>query len=321
VGLSAVVGPTLQDLKGPGVADLESQLSATLELEDWSERGIWSAVAPHATDTVSDTLWQRVAELVEDPRRVVHAHVAQSVEEFEISHERHGCSPTEYLDRLGVLAAGAGLWVHMVFASRSDLRRLDPERHALGFCPLSATQFAFPAFVADWDRWFVATDCASSNDAMNLQRELPVVAAMRALVTTGSSTYERFRNSGALADAQDTDSHRKDTFDAMTRFNDPNFLLSRVWSVPGRLHPGFTAGVIEKGALANLLVLDPRHPSLWPERDLVRTLALADTQGALRKVMVRGDWIALPSADDPGYLDARDEAARRFSELLQRIGL
>lgn len=317
VGLAAVVGPTLQDVKGPGVSSLELQLAATLELESWSERGIWSALAPHATDTVSESLWQRVAELAEG--RVIHSHLAQSVEEFEVSFAQHHCSPVEFLDRIGVLSAGPGLYVHMVFASGADLSRLDSERHTLGFCPLSASQFAFPAFVADWERWYVATDCASSNDSMNVQRELPVVSAMRALLTTGSDEYTVFRRTGSASDAGALDDRRKRDFDRLTRFNDPDFLLSRVWSVPGRLHPKFTAGVIETGALANLLVLDPRHPSLWPDRTVLRTLALADTQGAIEKMMVRGRWVKLPTANDADYLDARDEASRRLASLLKRI--
>ncbi|KAJ1637929.1 hypothetical protein T492DRAFT_859187 [Pavlovales sp. CCMP2436] len=62
-GLAGVVAPTLQDLSGPGVPWLEQALLDTAEIAD-DERlrkcGIFAALGPHATDTVSDALWLRI---------------------------------------------------------------------------------------------------------------------------------------------------------------------------------------------------------------------------------------------------------------------
>ena len=66
VGLTAVVAPTLQDKAGPGTQELDQQLRATQDLASSSDlyhRGIVAALGPHATDTVSDTLWTEIAKL------------------------------------------------------------------------------------------------------------------------------------------------------------------------------------------------------------------------------------------------------------------
>ena len=177
VGLTGLVAPTLQDLDGPGVPYLEPQLEATEAIDAdarLAKAGIIAALGPHATDTVSSELWARVREVAEARDLVIHAHVAQSVEEYERSIERHGCSPIERLSREGTLDAGRGfLMVHGLFASDANLERLDPKRHALGFCPFSQLQFDFPNPILGWIRRGLAvvigTDAASCNDSMNVR--------------------------------------------------------------------------------------------------------------------------------------------------------
>lgn len=324
-GLAGVVTPTLQDLEGPGKQVWRAQLAATESIDEphWAEHGIFAGLGPHATDTVSPSLWRDVVELAGRRNLPVHAHVAQTIEEYERSQERHGCSPVHQLERHGVLETRM-LLVHGIYVDEADLRRLDPTRHTLAYCPLSQFQFVFPADVASWTRagvpWIVATDCSVSNDAMNVQRELPLVAGTRGFGPASSPAYRRFVHSGdptTARQAEETRVHAQETLSALA---EPTFLLSRVWSVPGRLHPKMRAGVIEAGALANLLVLDPHHPSMWPARDPLRVLAMADTASAIDRLMVAGAWrpVGMDLRMDGAYRDARREADRRLELLLKR---
>lgn len=328
VGLPAVVAPTLQDRGGPGVSQCRQQLDDTLSLTDasWANRHVYAALGPHATDTVSPELWQRVARLAREHELVIHAHMAQSREEYERVQERDGCSPVELLARTGVLEAPRALLVHAIYASDDDLDLLDSERHILGYCPLSQSQFAFPASVNSWLAhnvpWIVATDCAPSNDSMNVQRELAVTAASRGMLTTGSEAMRAFQRQGSLESVQRVDAFRQDDFDAACVLGDPSFLLSRVWSLAGRLHPRVKAGVISVGALANLLVLDPSSPVFWPGGDVLRVLAYADIGAAIQATMIAGRFRRRDSTeDDELYRQHRDEADRRLRDHLGRLGL
>ncbi|HZO14583.1 MAG TPA: amidohydrolase family protein, partial [Polyangiaceae bacterium] len=145
VGLTGVVAPTLQDIAGPGMERWERELEATVRIDDSSplrERGIFAALGPHATDTVSEGLFLRALELAEVRNLPMHTHLAQSIEEHARACERYGCSPVEWLERIGVLQrAPRGLWAHALFASRADLKRLDRARHNLVFCPYSQLVF------------------------------------------------------------------------------------------------------------------------------------------------------------------------------------
>jgi len=331
VGLRGVVAPTLQDLSGPGVGQREAQLRATEALTStaWSDRGIYAAVGPHATDTVSASLWGVITSMARAHELPVHVHVAQSVEEYTRIDKRHGLSPLAWLEQLGVLAQVPKLLaVHAIFVSTRDLQRLDPTRHALGYCPLSQQQFCFPAHVPSWQDagipWIVGTDCAMSNDAMNVQRELVHVAGVRGFGPSSGQAFAAFRASPSLEAAQAVDARRTADLDAFGVLAEPKTLLRSVWSTPGRLHPAFTAGVIEAGAEADLLVLDPQHPSLWPGRDMLRALAYCDTSSALHGLMVGGAWRIPPGGLDEwlardAHQDARDEANARLNALARQL--
>ncbi len=327
VGLRGVIAPTLQDLGGPGVGQRDAQLEATeaLTSPSWAERGIHAALGPHATDTVSASLWSTIVSMAREHDLPVHVHVAQSIEEYARIDERHGLSPLGWLEQLGVLAQVPRLLaVHAIFVSARDLQRLDPRRHALGYCPLSQQQFCFPAHVPSWQAagipWIVGTDCAMSNDAMNVQRELVHVAGIRGFGASSGEAYAAFRQTPSLDAARAVDTRRTRDLDAYGSLAEPKTLLSSVWSVPGRLHPAFTAGVIAPGAEADLLILDPQHPSLWPGRDLLRALAYCDTSSALHGLMVGGTWRIEPGRLEDwlgaqSHRDALVEANARLQAL------
>lgn len=328
VGLTGVVAPTLQDLHGPGVPHWEQQLEVTLQLdadESLGMRGIVPALGPHATDTVSDSLWTKVHQIAVERDLPFHAHVSQSIEEYQRSIERSGHSPVARLHELGVLEDVVhAVLVHGVYVSDKDLELLDKQNHTMGFCPFSQLQFLFPAQVANWTDagipWLVATDCAASNDTMNVQQELRLVAGLRMTPTTASPEYERFRRTGDLGSGEAVQRHRQADFDRFARLGDPDFLLSRVWSVPGSMHPRLPVGVLETGAWANLVVWDPDHPSLWPCVDPLRALVMCDAAPAIEWMMVSGQWKGTrgryhESLLEGDYREAAKEAGRRL-ELL-----
>ncbi|HEY6882279.1 MAG TPA: amidohydrolase family protein, partial [Polyangiales bacterium] len=210
-GLCGVVAPTLQDLAGPDRDGAQLALASTLQLassEHHRERGVFAALGPHATDTVSPALFRQIAELAEQHQLPVHLHVAQSYDELARVEQREGRSPLALLAREGVLArAPSVVMAHGLFASIQDLQALDRERHTLVYCPSSQLQFGFPAPVPLWAElgvsWVVATDCASSNDSMSLQKELRLCYGAASAAIPSSLDYASFLESGDAVYARD----------------------------------------------------------------------------------------------------------------------
>jgi cytosine/adenosine deaminase-related metal-dependent hydrolase len=240
---------------------------------------------------------------------------------------REGITPVELVAREGLLdLPPRAIFAHALFASRGDLARLDPTRHAIAYCPSSQLEFGFPADIATLSSanvsWVLGTDCAASNDSMNLQKELRLAHGAASATITGSASYERFLASGRFEDAEATQQRRTERSRAFAPHATSNALLSRVWERAGTLHPGVRVGTIAVGALANILAWNTDHPAFWPEHDLTRGLAMGDTTGALHAMFVAGRRIGrigdvtrnVMESDD--YREARIEATERFTRLL-----
>ena len=175
---------------------------------------------------------------------------------------------------------------------------------------------------------------------MNLQKELRAVAELRTTPVSTSAEVTRFLDvetagadeTGATASqlearVREIARHRESEFERAAELTTPTALLSRVWSIPGDLHPAVAVGVLEAGALANLIVWDLDHPAFWPassDASILQAIALGDTTGAMHGLMSTGNWIGrlgdvyggvLESVE---LLDARIEADARRRELLAR---
>lgn len=149
---------------------------------------------------------------------------------------------------------------------------------------------------------------------------------MRVAGATWASAYETFRNSGTHADAKNIQEVRTRSFHNTEGIANSQFLLSRVWAVPGRMHKKLQVGTLSPGQRANLVIWDPEHPSMWPCIDPLRAIALGDSTPAIEGMMVNGAWIgergdfARSLRNSEGYREALQEANLRLKALLQKLG-
>jgi 5-methylthioadenosine/S-adenosylhomocysteine deaminase len=332
VGLAGVIAPTLQDISGPGVAMLEAQIEATRRIAESSRfaaRGLYAAVGPHAGDTVSAGLWSRAAELARALDVPLHAHIAQSPQEWSAVVEREGLPPLAFVQKLGVLnEAPVSLLAHGLYATRDELDAVPAERVRFAFCPHSQLVFGFPAPVLNWLEmgldFVVATDCGASNDSLNLQKELRFLAGASTMGVAHSLEYERYFEGGAFADPSPVATRRRTSVDRASGALSAPAILHRAFGLAGALHPRFVAGRIEPEALASLVVLDLDHPNLWPARDLPHALVYGDVAPAIHAMLVAGRWVGSPGrfhqslTGSEEYRAAREEATARLGELLER---
>jgi len=150
-------GIVFQEVFGPDPARLDPSMQ---ELEDAVGRlcplasdRLRLGVSPHAPYTVSAPLYQAVAAFARRERLPVAVHLAESKEETQfvrdgtgpfadawrargIAVEAHGCTPVEYLRRLGVLHADT-LCIHCVQVGRADVAILAAVGVAIAHCPRS----------------------------------------------------------------------------------------------------------------------------------------------------------------------------------------
>src|SRR6188768_3902058 len=104
------------------------------------ERGpgarIQIAVAPCSPFSATGVLMEESAKLARDLGLTLHTHLAETVEEEAYCRELYGCSPVEYLDRLGWL--GDDVWcAHCVHLSEAEVARFGSTGTGVAHCPTS----------------------------------------------------------------------------------------------------------------------------------------------------------------------------------------
>jgi 5-methylthioadenosine/S-adenosylhomocysteine deaminase len=326
-GMTGVVAPTLQDLSGPGKLNSAAQLAATREIathEKFSNSGIRAAVGPHATDTVSDRLLAEARSLALELNLPVHLHVAQSYEEMKAAEVRF---PRGLGDAMALRFEGCRvLFAHGLHLSAADCDRFASAGWVLAYCPFSQLQFGFLSPLATWIQaggaWVLGTDCVASNDALDVQRELPFVGGNAAISTSFSA--ERFEllkggrrdGSASVERLRQRDLKESDLCEAEVLLRGGHGRPLRDWA-------GLGTG-IQVGGLANFLVLDPDHPALFPSDDLLRTMAYGSTSHAIQWCAVGGkirgmrDGLLREVLASEDYRETLIETRRRRDELFER---
>ncbi len=94
------------------------------------------AVAPCSPFSVTGGLMEESAALARRLGLSLHTHLAETVEEEAYCRELYGCSPVEYLERLGWLAGD--VWcAHCVHLSAGDIARFAETGTGVAHCPTS----------------------------------------------------------------------------------------------------------------------------------------------------------------------------------------
>jgi len=338
VGLPGTVAPTLQNLHGPFARDWEEQMAATLDIatdRELSDQGITAAFGPHAGDTVSLSLFERIAALAAKHGLPVHMHLAQSLEELTELERHHGSCDRGLAEIADALDNSQVMIAHGLHLSQSRIEDLVRRGWLLAYCPYSQLQFGVVGPLDNWARAggaiALGTDCVASNDALDVQRELPLVAGNAALAVSFGQERSEHLQLGQLLSGQRLEAARKQAV-GKTSFIEPGALLKlgdgRAFDGWAHKLPGFAGcSPLAVGAIANFLVLDEDHPALFPGGNLGRVMAYGSTTGAIQWGVVAGRPVGRQQGwqrawcDNAEYLDVLAEARRRKTELFARAGL
>ena len=286
------------DWAPPGQA--EAAMQAALDLIDRAtghDSGRLSGmVAPAQIDTCTPEL---IRDSHAEARRrglPMQIHAAQSVVEFHEITRRHGRTPVEWLDDLGVLGPGTIIghgiflndhpWVH--WPHGDDLGRLARSGTAVAHCPtvFQRRGIALRSF-GRYRRAGVALGLGTDTYPHNMIEEM-----RHALINARLMSGDVF------------DLRTADVFDAAT--------------VAGAAILGRDdIGRLAVGARADLVMADLDHPAMRPLRDPLRSLIYVAGERPVRQVFVDGRQVVEDGRATAFDLDAalaRLEAAQRRAE-------
>ena len=254
------------DLKGG-----RSGLDAALTLIDLAEQHpsgrLSGMVYPAQLDTCSAELLRDSFDHAQAKNLPWQIHAAQSMAEFQELHRRHGRSPVQWMDEIGVLGEQTLLghaifldhhpWLH--WTTRTDLNTIAEHGVSVAHCPtvFSRRGITLRTF-GEYRRRGVNLGLGTDTYPHNFLEEI------RAALS----------NARIIAESVD-DLDTSDVFDAATIGGAKALRRDDI----GRLAPGCKADIV---------LIDLTHPSMRPMREPLRSLLYVAAERAVKQVYVDG---------------------------------
>lgn len=143
MGIRGIAGQTVMD---QGACDFqtpeESVSYGVKQMERYrNHERVSCCLTPHATNTCSPEYLKQAYLLDREYQVPFTLHTAEMDYEMSYFREKHGCSPVEYLDRLGVLGPET-LLAHCIHLDEEDLERLKRSGASVAHCIGSNTKAA-----------------------------------------------------------------------------------------------------------------------------------------------------------------------------------
>jgi cytosine/adenosine deaminase-related metal-dependent hydrolase len=263
---------------------------------------LFGMVGPAQIDTCTPELLRDSLDAAVEKQVPLQLHAAQSVVEFHEMVRRHGMTPIQWLDDLGLLTdrtiIGHGIfldhhsWLH--WPTRTDLGRLAATGTTVAHCPTvfcrrGITLEDFGGYRAAGVNMGIGTDTYPHNmlEEMRTAAILARTTRGNAAATTTAELFHAATIGGAGALGRDD---------------------------IGRLAPG---------AKADLALVDVTHPAMRPVRDPLRSMIYAAAERAVREVFVGGERVVhdgvCMTIDLPAAAAALEDAQRRAHAEVARF--
>lgn len=216
----------------------------------------------HAEYTADERLLRGMSELVHELKSPFWTHNSETKSETDGCFERHGMSPTEYLDSLGLYDFGGGGY-HCVWFSERDIEIFAEKGLWAVTCPCSNAKLAsgiapLERFEKRGVRLAVGTDGPASNNALDMFREMYLACVLQKLRL----------NDAAACPAE-------------------NILLAAC-SGGARAMGLDGCDSLAEGKAADLAVISLHRPNMRPIHDVAKNLVYSGTRDNVRMTMVAG---------------------------------
>ena len=216
----------------------------------------------HAEYTTDKELIKGIAKLAEKYQAPVFTHASETKSEVEDCIKRNGMSPSKYLNSLGIFNYGGGAY-HSVWIDNEDIEIYKEKgiwavinacsnaKLASGIAPVSK-------LLKSGVKVAVGTDGASSNNALDMFREMYTICATQKL-------------------------NDKDA--ASTDAND----ILKASTIGSAKCMGLTdCDVIDVDKKADLIVIDMHRPSMQPINNITKNLVYSGGKDIVKMTMING---------------------------------
>ncbi|MGN0532031.1 MAG: amidohydrolase [Eubacterium sp.] len=216
----------------------------------------------HAEYTTSMELMEGVAHLANKYKAPVFMHSSETESEVKDCIEKYSMSPTQLFDNLGIWNYGGGAY-HSVWVDDKDLeiyknRGVYAIINAGSNCKLASGIAPVSKMINKGINLAIGTDGPSSNNALDMFREMFLIAATQKL-------NDR--------DAASTDANR----------------ILKMATVGSAHCMGLSdCDVIDVGKKADLIVIDMHRPSMQPVNNITKNIVYSGGKDVIKMTMING---------------------------------
>lgn len=293
-GMRALLGHGVVDFD-ESCADLDPGIDFARQWHKSCGDRIRVSLAPHSEGATTPALMRKLEKWARELHLPVHVHVSETKFDFDGCMERHGMTPPQYLDSLGLLELPV-IAAHCVWFTPEDIALFAQKGCTIVHNPVSNLKLA--SGVAPIHRMLeagckvaIGTDGVASNNNLNLWEEMRLMPLLQ---------------KGTVLDP---------TIVA------PAQCLAAATKVGAEAMGYPDLGLLKEGYLADLILVDLNQPGMVPVNDLENGLIYA-TQGSYVKLtMVDGK--VLYHNGEYTTLDGKATMARGMREaqaLAERAG-
>lgn len=216
----------------------------------------------HAEYTTSRQLMEKISGLAQKYKTPVFVHSSETENEVKECIERYGCTPTKLFDELGLFNYGGGAY-HSVWLSDEDIdiykkRGVWAVINAGSNAKLASGVAPVEKLMKNGIRLAVGTDGASSNNALDMFREMYLISA-----------GQKLKNMDAAS------------MDAQEILKMATFGSAHCMGLDN-------ADVIEAGKLADLVVIDMHKPNMQPNNNIAKNLVYSGSKDNVKMTMING---------------------------------
>ncbi|MCF7913270.1 MAG: amidohydrolase [Candidatus Cloacimonetes bacterium] len=246
MGIRMINGFTVLDLLDDSrLPQIQAEVEKVYEASQNYGELVELSLAPHAIYTVSEKTLIWTADYARNHGLRLHIHVAETEHEFLECQKKHGLTPIEYLDKIGILGEDV-IAAHMIWLSEHDFELVKKHNLTVVHCPvsnmkLSSGIFKYQEYQKRDIPVCVATDGCSSNNNLDLFEEmkfaalLPKIAGGNPEIAPAAEIYKT------------------------TTINPARAL-------------GLAAGEVKAGNLADIILIDLENLNLIPQHNLSSNL-------------------------------------------------
>ena len=217
----------------------------------------------HSEYTIEENMLRNIASLSKELKEPIFTHLSETKSEVEGSISRHGMTPIQYFDSLGLLENGGGFY-HCVHLTKEDVELFKEKKLNVVTCPCSNSKLTsgIPDLLDYYNNEIkigIGTDGAASNNSLDMFKEMYLLSVLQKLkhndpVAIKANEIIKFAtyNNAHIMGMEEIDS-------------------------------------LKVGKLADIIMIDLNKPSMQPINNIVSNLVYSGSKDIVKMTMIDGN--------------------------------